>query len=104
MKICEIPMEAATSCKLRKKKRPNKLRETDDENQRFQQNPKTQHACIGEAHASTRKRLERTLPKDHEDHIAEKGFNSISHHNLVHKYVPMPQAMNIPHAKAAVDK
>ena len=51
-----------------------------------------------------RRRLESTPPKDHEDHIAEKGFNSLSHCNLVHKFAPMPQAMNIPDAKAAVDK
>ena len=28
------------------------------------------------SHESTRKRLEGTLPKEHEDHIAEKVFNS----------------------------
>ena len=28
----------------------------------------------------------------------------MSHYNLVHKFVPMPQAMKIPDAKAAVDK
>ena len=53
---------------------------------------------------STRKRLERSLPKDHEDRIAGKGFNSLSHHNLVHKFMPIHQAMQIPDAKAAVDK
>ena len=26
------------------------------------------------------------------------------HHDLVHKFIPVPQAMNIPDAKAAVDK
>ena len=26
------------------------------------------------------------------------------HYNLVHKFIPMPQAMKIPDAKAAVDK
>ena len=40
-----------------------------------------------------------TLPKDHEDHIAE-GFNSFSHMNPVHKFVPMRHAMKIPGAKA----
>ena len=57
-----------------------------------------------EAHESTRKGLESTLPKYHEDHIVEKGLNSISHYNLVCKFVPMPQAMKIPDAKAAMDK
>ena len=42
--------------------------------------------------------------KKHEDHIAGKGFTSMSHHNSVHKFIPMPQAMKTPDAKAAVDK
>ena len=42
--------------------------------------------------------------KNHEDHNADKGYNSINHHNLVHKFIPMPQAMKIPDVKAAVDK
>ena len=37
-------------------------------------------------------------------HIAGKGENSLQHYNLVHKFIPMPQAMKIPAAKAAVDK
>ena len=65
---------------------------------------KSKQGCIVEAHESTRKRLESTPPKDHEDYIAEKGFNSISHYNLVHEFVPTLQAMKIPDAKAAVDK
>ena len=40
----------------------------------------------------------------HEDHIAGKGLNSLSHKNLVQKYIPMPQALKIPDAKAAVEK
>ena len=34
----------------------------------------------------------------------EKVNNSLQHYNLVHKLIPMPQAMKIPAAKAAVDK
>ena len=52
----------------------------------------------------TRKRLEPTLPKDHDDHRAERGYNSIGHCNLLHKFVPTLQGMKIPGAKAAVDK
>ena len=44
------------------------------------------------------------LPHHHEDHFAGKGENSLQHYNLVHKFIPMPQAMKIPAAKAAVDK
>ena len=43
-------------------------------------------------------------PNHHEDHIAGKGDNSSQHYNLVHKFIPMPQAMKIHAAKAAVDK
>ena len=60
--------------------------------------------CIVEPLESTRKRLERTLPKDLEDRISGKGFNSLSHHNLVHKFMPVHQATQIPDAKAAVDR
>ena len=42
--------------------------------------------------------------KDHEDHKAEKGFNSLTHFNLVHKFVLVPQAMKNPDANAAVVK
>ena len=40
----------------------------------------------------------------HEEHIAGKGQNSVLHYNLVQNFIPMPQAMKIPDAKAAVDK
>ena len=45
-----------------------------------------------------------SLPNHHEDHIEGKGNNSLQHYNLVHKFIPMPQAIKIPAAKAAVDK
>ena len=45
-----------------------------------------------------------SVPNHDEDHIAGKGDNSSQHYNLVHKFIPMPQAMKIPAAKAAVDK
>ena len=48
--------------------------------------------------------MEESLPNYHEDHIAGKGDNSLQHYNMVHKFIPMPQAMKIPAAKAAVDK
>ena len=53
---------------------------------------------------STRMRMGNSLPNHHEDHIAGKGENSLQHYNLVQKFIPMPQAMEIPAAKAAVDK
>ena len=54
-------------------------------------------ACILEASDSTRMRMEESLPKYHEDHIAGKGDNSLQHYSLVHKF-PMPQVMKIPAA------
>ena len=65
---------------------------------------KTKLACILEAGETTRLRMGESLPNHHEDHIAGKGTNSLQHYNLVHKFIPMPQAMKIPAAKAAVDK
>ena len=65
---------------------------------------KTRLTCILEADESTRLRMGESLPNHHEDHIAGKGDNSLQHYNLVHKFIPMPQAMKILAAKAAVDK
>ena len=48
--------------------------------------------------------MEESLPNHHEDHIAGKGDKSLQHSILVHKFIPMPQSMKIPAAKAAVDK
>ena len=64
----------------------------------------TKLACILEADESTRMRMGNSIPQNHEDHIAGKGENSLQHYNLVHKFIPMPQAMKFPAAKAAVDK
>ena len=47
---------------------------------------------------------ENSIPHHHEDHIAGKGENPLWHYNFVHKFIPIPQAMKIPAAKAAVDK
>ena len=65
---------------------------------------KTRLACILEADESTRMRVGNSIPHYHQDHIAGKGENSLQHFILVHKCIPMPQAMKIPAAKAAVDK
>ena len=65
---------------------------------------KTKLACILEANDSTRMRMGNSEPSNHDDHIAGKGENSLQHYNLVHKFIPMPQVMKIPAAKAAVDK
>ena len=57
---------------------------------------RSKHACIVEARESARKRTGKTQQKDHEDHIAGVEFGSLSHDNLVHKFVPMLQSSEIP--------
>ena len=90
-------MAPAMPCKTCKKNKHGETRcKTDDFKSKF--------ACILEARESTRMRMEETLPKCHEDHIAGKGDNSLQHYSLVFKFIPMLQAMKIPAGKAAVDK
>ena len=84
-------------CKACKK---NKHGETRSKTNGF----KSKFACILEASEPTRMRMAESIPKYHEDHVAGKGDNSLQHYNMAHKFIPMPQAMKIPAAKAAVDK
>ena len=65
---------------------------------------KTKCVFVVEADELRRKRWQGTLHKDHEDHIAGRGINSLNHYNLVHKIILMFEAINIPDAKAALDK
>ena len=65
---------------------------------------KSKLACILAAIESTRLRMEESPPNHHEHHIEGKVNISLQHYNVVHKFIPMPQAMKIPAAKAAVDK
>ena len=99
----ETPLEDAMPCKMETRRRLKELRETVASGDTHP-HKKTKYACNVEALESTRKRLESALPRNHEDHMAEKGFNSITHNNLVRKFIPRPQAMKVQDAKAAVDK
>ena len=90
-------MAPAMPCKTCTKSKNGEIRsKTNDFKSKF--------ACILEASESTRLRMEESLPNYHEDHIAGRGDNSLQHYNLVRNFIPMPQAMKIPAAKAAVDK
>ena len=93
-KKLETPIAPAMPCKITKKNcgsgASNKI--------------KTRLACILEASESKRLRMGESLPNHHEHHIAGKGNNSLQHYNLFHKFIPMPQAIQIPAAKAAVEK
>ena len=64
---------------------------------------KTMYCCKVESREA-RQRAESSQSKIHEDRIAGKGTTSMTHYNLVHQFILMPQAMKIPDAKAAVDK
>ena len=96
-KKLETPMAPAMPCKTSKNSQHGATRGKSNE-------IKSKLACILGASESTRLRMEESLPNHHEDHIAGKGDNSLQHYNLVHKFIPMPQAMKIPAAKAAADK
>ena len=96
-KNLETSMAPAMPCKTCKKSEKGETRGKTNE-------IKSKLVCILEASESTRLRMEDSLPNYHEDHIAGKGDNSLQHYNLVHKFIPMPQAMKIPAAKAAGDK
>ena len=71
-KHLETPMAPAMPCKTSMKSKHGETRsKTNDFKSKF--------ACILEASESTRMRLEESLPKYHEDHIAGKGDNSLQH-------------------------
>ena len=95
-KKLETPVAPAMPCKIMKSNKncgsgaSNKI--------------KSKLPCILDASESTRLRMEESLPRYHEEHVAGKGDKSLQHYNLVHKFVPMPQAVKILAAKAAVDK
>ena len=90
-KKLETPIAPAMFCKIVKKNcgsgASNKI--------------KTRLACILEAGESTRLRMGESLPNHHEDHIAGKGDNSLQHYNLVHKFIPMPEAIKNSSSKSS---
>ena len=81
----EVPMPAATPCKI--------PMESSGETHRNIGKRKTKYACIVDADESTRPRLVGAGHKPHQDHITAKRMISLSHFHLVHKFIPMPQAL-----------
>ena len=58
--------------------------------------PATMRCKTSICHSSGETRRGEGVPcRYHEDLIAAKGMNSLSHYNFLHKFVPMPQAMKI---------
>ena len=80
----EIPMPAAMFCKTPVNGRGETCHNIWKR--------KTRYACVVDADESTRPRVEGAVHKSHQDHITEKGMNSLNHYNLVHKFIPMLQA------------
>ena len=87
----EVPMPAAMPCKIQKKSTCETHRDIGKR--------KTKYACLVDADESTRPRLEGAGHTLHQVHITEKGMNSMNPSSLVHKFIQMPQAMNIPDAR-----
>ena len=54
---------------------------------------KSKLTCTLEADESKRLRMERIEPRIHQDRVAEKGDNSLHHYTLIHKFIPILQAM-----------
>ena len=92
----DIPMPAAMPCKI--------PIESGGETHRNIGKRKTKYACVVDSDESTRSSPEGAGYKPHQDHTAAKGMNSLNHCSLVHKFIPTPQALKIPDAKAAVEK
>ena len=80
----ETPMPAAMTCETAVNCRGETCRSIGK--------LKTKNACIVDAGESMRIRLEGVPHRYHEDHIAAKGINSLSHDNLLHMFIPMLQA------------
>ena len=72
-KKLETPLESSMPCKALNVTKP---RETCGDNP---DNQNLRYTWILQAHESGRMRIKETQQRDHEDHIAEKGFNSLSH-------------------------
>ena len=81
----DVPMPAAMRWKIPMK--------SSDETHRNIGKRKTKYACVVDADDSTRPRLEGAGHLPHQDHITAKGMNSMTHYSLVHKFIPMPQAL-----------
>ena len=78
---------------------PRKIATKHEETCSKKDNSRTRYACI-EAHDATRTRIGTTQSRDHEDLLAEKGFNSLSRNHPVHKLIPRLQAVTTRVGKA----
>ena len=102
-KKLETPLEAAMPCKMVTRKRFKEQRETVASGDVHSHENQVCWYCGSsrinkEAFGIYSSREIMTITS------RRRGFNSLNHCNLVHKFIPMLQAMKIPDAKAAVNK
>ena len=57
-----------------------------------------------DAYESPRFRINESGKQEHEEHIEDREYNSVSLYKLAHLLIPIPEAMKILEAKVAVDK
>ena len=65
---------------------------------------RTKYACVVDDDESAKPRLEGAGHEPHQDHITAKGMKSFTRYSLVHKFIPMSQALKFSDSKAAVEK
>ena len=75
----EVPMEAAMPSK---KEIHSSTRKLGAELNASHKVPKKNYGCTVESHESTRQRVEPSPPQNHEEHIAGKGYTSMTHYNF----------------------
>ena len=78
----EVPMPAAILCKIPIKEQCETFRNIGKRRTRF--------ACIVDADESRRPRVQGAVHISPQDHITAKGMNSMTHHRLVHNFIPTP--------------
>ena len=93
-------MEATLPCKMETRKRARTLLETATSKNSNSHN----YAClVGSSRVHKEAFGTYSSKKSSRSHRGI-GVDYITRYNLVHKFIPMPQAMKIPDVKAAVDK
>ena len=97
-KELEVPMEAAMVCKTEDDQASQQVAgKKTAKNPRIQQTPPHQKWRLMSPRDNVRNHLYQKIMM-----ITSrgKGYNSMTHYNLVHKFILMPQAMKIPDAKS----
>ena len=74
-------MTAAKPCKRMNKQNPSIVKTNAEPKSGNEREFKTVYGCMVESHEPTRQRADSSQSKKHEDHIAGKGFTSMTHYN-----------------------